>query len=165
VEEVVDMTHCAVREFGPETCATLLMRGPYDQMPQAFARVYGWLEATGHTPQGMPVAVYLNDPATVAPADAQWEVWAPIEEGAPDVGRDDEGLAVTHIPAMTIATTIHKGPYDQVGPAYERLTTWITEQGLQPCGPPMEAYLNDPGEATADEYLTKIMIPVGPPTG
>jgi effector-binding domain-containing protein len=62
---------------------------------------------------------------------------------------------------MTIATTIHKGPYDQVGPAYERLTTWITGQGLHAIGPPMEAYLNDPGETTPDEYLTEIMMPVG----
>jgi AraC family transcriptional regulator len=159
--EVVDMTECTVREFGPETCATLAMRGPYDQMPHAFATVYGWLAAAGHTPQGMPVAVYLNDPATVAPAEALWELWAPIEDGAAEAGPDDQGLGIRHIPAMTIATTIHKGPYDQVGPAYERLTTWITEQGLHPSGPPMEAYLNDPGEATPDEYLTEIMMPVG----
>ena len=109
----------------------------------------------------MPVAVYLNDPATVAPGDALWELWAPIEQAAAEIGPDDQGLAIKCIPAMTIATTIHKGPYDQVGPAYERLTTWITEQGLHPSGPPMEAYLNDPGEATPDEYLTEIMIPVG----
>jgi effector-binding domain-containing protein len=159
--EEVDMTECTVREFEPDTCATLAMRGPYDQMPQAFATVYGWLAAAGHTPQGMPVAVYLNDPATVAPDDALWELWAPIEHGAAEAGPDDQGLAIKHIPAMTIATTIHKGPYDQVGPAYERLSTWIAEQALHPSGPPMEAYLNDPGEATPDEYLTEIMIPLG----
>lgn len=158
--EEVEMTECRVREFGPETCATLAMRGPYDQMPQAFATVYRWLAAGGHTPKGMPVAVYVNDPATVAPADAQWELWAPIENAAGEVGPDEQGLAIRRIPAMTVATTIHKGPYDQVGPAYERLTTWITEQGLHPCGPPMEAYLNDPGEAAPDEYLTEIMLPV-----
>lgn len=159
--EVDDMTECTVREFGPETCATLAMRGPYEQMPQAFATIYRWLEAGGHTPQGMPVAVYLNDPATVAPDDAEWELWAPIEQGAAEIGPDDQGLAIKHIPTMTIASTIHKGPYDQVGPAYERLTTWITEQGLHLCGPPMEAYLNDPGDVTPAEYLTEIMIPVG----
>ena len=155
------MTECTVRQFGPETCATLAMRGPYDQMPQAFATVYGWLAAEGHTPRGMPVAVYLTNPAEVAPGDALWELWAPIEEGAAERSPDDQGLAIRRIPEMAIATTIHKGPYDQVKPAYERLTNWIAEQGLQPCGPPMEAYLNDPGEASPDEYLTEIMVPVG----
>jgi effector-binding domain-containing protein len=136
------------------------MRGPYDQIPQAFATVYGWLAAEGHTPRGMPVAVYLNDPAAVAPSDALWEVWAPIEDQAAEYGPDDRGLAVRRIPAMTIATTIHTGPYDQVRPAYERLMNWMAERGLQPGGPPMEAYLNDPGEASPDEYLTEIMMPV-----
>lgn len=155
------MNECTIREFGPATCATLAMRGPYDQMPHAFATVYGWLAAAGHTPQGMPVAVYLNDPATVAPAEALWELWAPIEPGATEVAPDAQGLAIKRIPTITIATTIHKGPYVQVRPAYERLTQWITEQGLHPSGPPMEAYLNEPGQAAPDEYLTEIMIPVG----
>jgi effector-binding domain-containing protein len=154
------MTDCTVREYGPHTCATLAIRGPYDQMPRAFATVYGWLGSEGHTAQGMPVAVFLNDPAQVAPEDALWELWAPIESGAAESGPDDRGLAIKHIPAMTIATTVHKGPYDQMKPAYERLTRWIAEQGLRPCGPPMEAYLNDPAEAAPDEYLTEIMMPV-----
>jgi hypothetical protein len=44
------MIDCAVRDFGPEACATLAMRGPYDQMPHAFATIYGWLAVAGHTP-------------------------------------------------------------------------------------------------------------------
>jgi effector-binding domain-containing protein len=136
------------------------MRGPYDQIPQAFSTLYGWLEAEGHTPRGMPVAVYLDDPAEVAPSDALWELWAPIEDGAAAYGPDERGLAIRGIPAMTIASTIHKGPYDQVAPAYQRLTRWMAEQGLHPCGPPMEAYLNDPGAASPDEFLTEIMMPV-----
>jgi effector-binding domain-containing protein len=155
------MTGCTIRELGLQTCATLSMRGPYDQIPQAFSTLYGWLEEVGHAPRGMPVAVYLNDPAEVAPGDALWELWAPIEDGAAEYGPDDRGLAIRRIPAMTIASTIHKGPYDQVRPAYQRLTSWMAEQGLHPCGPPMEAYLNDPGEAAPDEYLTEIMMPVG----
>ncbi len=154
------MTECAVRRYGPETCAVLAMRGPFDQMPAAFGTVYGWLQTTGHVPQGMPVAVYLNDPAEVAPADALWELWAPVEESAEEYGPDEAGLAIKRIPVMTVATTMHQGPYDKVRPAYERLMAWIAEQGLVVVGPPMEAYLNDPGEASPDECLTEIMWPV-----
>lgn len=154
------MTQCAVREWGPETCATLAMRGPFDQMPQAFERVYGWLQAQGHVPQGMPVAVYLNDPSEVEPADALWEIWAPIEQDAEQYGPDTEGLAIKRIPTMTVATTMHQGPYEGVAPAYERLGAWIADKGLQMAGPPMEAYLNDPYEVPPEQILTEVMMPV-----
>lgn len=154
------MAECVVREWGPETCATLAMRGAFDQMPGAFDKVYGWLQANGHVPQGMPVAIYFNDPAEVDPAEALWEIWAPVERDAEPYGPDAEGLAIARIPMMTVATTMHQGPYEEVAPAYERLLAWVAERGLQVSGPPMEAYLNDPFEVPPEQILTEIMIPV-----
>jgi effector-binding domain-containing protein len=136
------------------------MRGAFDQMPGAFEKVYGWLQADGHVPQGMPVAIYLNDPAEVEPAAALWEIWAPVERDAVPHGPDAEGLAIKQVPMMTVATTMHQGPYEEVASAYERLMGWIAEQGLQVSGPPMEAYLNDPFEVPPDQILTEVMIPV-----
>lgn len=158
------MTECAVRAYGPETCATLAMQGPFDQMPEAFGKVYGWLQAEGHTPQGMPVTVYLNDPAEVEPADARWELRAPIESDAVERGPDEQGRAIKRIPPMTVAITVHRGPYDQVAAAYQRLMAWIAAQRLEVVGPPMEAYLNDPGEVSPNEYLTEVMVPVREPS-
>lgn len=154
------MAGFVVRRYGPETCATLSMRGSFDQMPAAFGTVYGWLQSQRHVPHGMPVTVYLNDPATVPLAEACWELRAPVEEGAQEYGPDEAGLAIKRIPAMTVATTVHQGPYDEVGEAYARLRGWIADQGFEVVGPPMEAYLNDPGETRPEEYLTEVMIPV-----
>ena len=158
------MIECAVRAYGPETCATLAMQGPFDQMPGAFDKIYRWLQAEGHKPQGMPLTVYLNDPSEVEPADARWELRAPIEVDAEECGPNDEGLAIKRISTMTVATTMHRGPYDDVAPAYERLMAWIADQGFEVVGPPMEAYLNDPGELSPDEYLTEVMVPVRDPS-
>ena len=99
------MTECAVRSHGPETCATLSMQGPFDQIPRALGKVYGWLlQAEGHTPQGMPLTVYLNDPAAVDPADALEQERAPIEAAAEEQRPDAQGLAIRRIIAMTVAT-------------------------------------------------------------
>ncbi|HZL07497.1 MAG TPA: GyrI-like domain-containing protein, partial [Coriobacteriia bacterium] len=136
------------------------MKGAFDQMPEAFGRIYGWLQGAGHIPRGMPVAVYFNDPAEVDPAEALWELWAPIEPDAEVYGPDAEGIAIKRVPMMRVATTMHQGPYDMVASTYERLIPWIAEMGLQVAGPPMEAYLNDPHEVAPEEILTEIMIPV-----
>lgn len=154
------MVECAVREWGPETCASLAMRGVFDQMPVAFEKIYGWLQAGGHVPQGMPVAIYLNDPAEVDPVEALWELWAPVERDAVPCEQDAEGQSIKRIPVMTVATTMHQGPYEEVGAAYERLMAWIAERGLEVSGPPMEAYLNDPYEVPPEQILTEVMIPV-----
>lgn len=154
------MSECTLREVEALTCATLAMRGPFDQMPQAFGTVYGWIARQGHEPRGMPMAVYLDDPAQVDPADARWEVWAPIEADAAQSPPDERGLGIRHVPAMTVASTVHRGPYEQVAAAYERLVAWVAERGLTVCGPPREAYLNDPSGLPPEEYLTEVMLPV-----
>ncbi len=155
------MSECTLREVDAVTCATLSMRGSFDQMPQAFGTVYEWVAEGGHQPRGMPMAVYLNDPAQVDPGDALWEVWAPIEDEAAEQAPDDRGLGIRRLVPVTVATTIHQGPYDQIPVAYERLMGWITERGLPVVGPPREAYLNDPSGLPPQEYLTEVMIPVG----
>jgi effector-binding domain-containing protein len=136
------------------------MRGPFDQMPQAFEKIYRWLQAEGHKPRGMPLTVYLDDPSHVDPADVRWELRAPIEAHAEERDCNDEGLAIKRISTMTVATTMHRGPYDQVASAYERLMAWITDQDFEAVGPPMEAYMNDPGQVSPEEYLTEVMVPV-----
>jgi effector-binding domain-containing protein len=159
-KELATMTECAVREFGPETHATLHRTGTFAAIPAAFEHLYGSLQRRGHSPRGMPIAVYLNDPATVAPEDAAWEVRTRIDDDAQETGPDADGFAVQRLPATLVAVTTHRGPYDQVAPAYERLTEWIDAHGFEVSGPPMEMYLNDPGTVPPDEYLTEILIPV-----
>ena len=65
------------------------------------------------------------------------------------------------LPATTVAWTVHRGPYDEVGPAYHTITGWIQEHGHEIAGPPREIYLTDPGE-TPDpaDYLTEVQFPI-----
>ncbi len=65
------------------------------------------------------------------------------------------------MPAMTVASTMHRGPYDEVGPAYHTLTGWIQEHGHEIAGPSREIYLTDPSE-TRDpaDYVTEIQFPI-----
>ena len=75
--------------------------------------------------------------------------------------RDSGDVHGEELPAATVAWTIHRGPYDEVGPAYHTVTGWIQEHGHEIAGPPREIYLSDPGK-TPDpaDYLTEVQFPI-----
>jgi AraC family transcriptional regulator len=157
---VVLMQEPSIKQVEAQTVAFKVMRGAYAQTPEGLGELYGWIGQQGLRPTGMPQAVYFTMPDSTPEAEAIWELWAPIEPGTAEAEPDQRDIGIRQIEAQTVASIMHKGPYDQVGPAYERLFAWIPMQGRQVCGPPRELYLNDPGEAAPEEYLTEIQVPV-----
>lgn len=85
------------------------------------------------------------------------EVCLPVPVGSE---LEADGLEVIEIPGGSVARTIHRGPYDEVAPAYHAVATWIREHGHEHAGPPREAYLNDPTQVPPDELLTRIDFPI-----
>ena len=61
-----------------------------------------------------------------------------------------------------MATTMHRGPYEQISPAYHTLAGWIAQNGYEIAGPPREIYLNDPQTVAQEELLTRVEYPVCP---
>ncbi len=43
----------------------------------------------------------------------------------------------------TVGATVHHGPYDQLGDAYQTLLEWISTNGYRIIGPPRQLYLSD----------------------
>ena len=66
----------------------------------------------------------------------------------------------TELGGGTVASTIHRGPYDEIRPACHPLAGWITDHGHEMTGPPREAYLNDPSEVSPHELLTEVAWPI-----
>jgi effector-binding domain-containing protein len=150
-----------IKEVEPMTAAVIAMTGPYAQMPEAMGTLYGWVEQHGYTPVGMPMAVYLTMPSEVPESAARWEVYAPIAEDSEAVPAAEPGdVGVVKLEAKTVASAMHKGPYESVGSTYEALMAWLTGQGYVVCGPPAEIYHSDPADVPPSEYLTEIHLPV-----
>jgi len=141
------------------TVAFLSMTGAYGQIPEGFDRLYSYVAANHYEPAGPPRAVYLT-PLTPDVPEPAWELWAPIAGPAPAGGPDEQGLGVKEVPAQTVAWVMHMGPYESVGPTYDELVNWISEQGHTIAGPPQEIYYSDPDEVAPEEYLTEIQFPV-----
>ncbi|MCK4364790.1 MAG: GyrI-like domain-containing protein [Thermoplasmatales archaeon] len=59
-----------------------------------------------------------------------------------------------------MAKIIHKGPYEQCQPTYEKLYNWLEQNGWKIIGPVREVYLNDPSGVGMEEALTEIFVPI-----
>jgi effector-binding domain-containing protein len=153
----IDVT---VKKTEPATVASLSMKGPFTQMSDAFGRLFGWIGARGFVPAGPPAGIYFNDPNQVPADELLWEIFCPIGGDVSPGDPDDQGLSVKKTEAAEVASTVHKGPFDQVGPTYGALAGWIMENGYEIAGPPQEVCLSDPGCTPPEELLTEVRFPV-----
>lgn len=136
------------------------MRGTYAQIPAAMGRLYGFAGQSGLTPTGAPRVVYFTAPDAGPEADALWELWAPVAGEPPETVPGETGLGVKRVPGKLVASTMHKGPYEDIEPTYRALAEWVDDQGYELVGPPEEIYYSDPLNTPPEEYLTEVQFPV-----
>lgn len=72
----------------------------------------------------------------------------------------DSEVYARQLEGGTMATTVHHGPYEEIAPAYHTLTGWVSENGHEFTGPPLEVYLNDPQVVPPEELLTRVEFPI-----
>ena len=94
---------------------------------------------------------------TFGPNLVDAEVCVPVAGDILCVGR----LATRLLPGVTVARTVHVGPYEELGAAYAALIRWIGPRGFEAAGPVRERYVEGPGrEALPADYRTVIDLPV-----
>jgi effector-binding domain-containing protein len=148
-----------VKEVPAQRVAILRRRTSMSAIGKDIAEAFAELgEAVGRAgvPMAGPPFLLMHD-VIDEETDGEIELAFPVAtpfEGAGDVRCEE-------LPAATVAWTLHRGPYDEVGPAYHTITGWIQEHGHEIVGPPREMYLSDPGE-TPDpaDYLTEVQFPI-----
>ena len=118
-----------------------------------FGEVYEYIQQNGQQPTGMPFSRYHSmDGGTV-----DLECGMPVASAMEGTGRVQAG----ELPAGTVATVTHLGPYDNLPQSWSALTEWMGSQGLQPAGAPWEVYATDPGaEPDQSKWRTDIFFPV-----
>lgn len=149
-----------VKKTKPATVAFLHVTGHYNQIPIALGRLYSWINEKGYVPKGPAITVYYNIPGEVPDDQLQWEVRSMLSGNVAESGPDKQGLGVKRVGAIQIATTMHKGPYEEVEKSYRALMVWVEENGYEINGPVEELYYNDPSKTPLQELLTEIRLPV-----
>ena len=148
-----------VKEVAARPVAALTLRAGLATIGEAiqhgFGTVIGAVGTAGATPDGAPFVVYhaVIDEET----EGDVEICVPVPAGTT---LPDGMVRYYEIPAGTVASTIHRGPYQEISPAYHVVTGWIEEHGATLHGAPREIYLNDPQTVTPDDLLTEIQFPI-----
>jgi effector-binding domain-containing protein len=121
--------------------------GIADFLGGVFGEVMGVLSRQGLGPAGPPYGRYV-------PTGGGFDV----EAGFPVHGevRPDGRVEALSLPGGRVARTLHVGSYETVAEAYDALTAWLTDNGLEPVGLPWESYLDGPEVA---EPRTEVYVP------
>ncbi|MDB4892305.1 MAG: Transcriptional regulator, AraC family [Gemmatimonadetes bacterium] len=135
--------------------------GPYLQINEAFERLGQIAGRAGliQPPDTEMVALFYDDPDST-PAD---QLRSDAGITVPPNATLPAGLTEHHVPAGAYASTVHVGPYEQLGDAWARLMgEWLPSSGRRINGdaPSYEVYLNTPMTVPKNELRTEIRIPL-----
>lgn len=147
---------CEVVEQTSRPTLIVRTRTPMERLPEVLGPAWGQIMTyagkVGAAPSGPPFVAYHNTDMQ----DLDLEIGLPFAQALGGEGDVQPGA----LPAGTAVETVHVGPYDRIGDAYEALEAWLKEHGRAPAGPPYEHYLNDPEEVPPGELRTQIVWPV-----
>jgi DNA-binding transcriptional MerR regulator len=119
------------------------------------------LAESGLPSRGPLICYYTDAPSdasgadTAAGADGAVVVHAGVPVSA-ELG-EQRGLTFVDLPAITAATTVHRGSMDNVLTSVQTLARWIDAEGRQSAGYPREVYLETSHDV--DDWVTELQEP------
>ncbi len=90
--------------------------------------------------------------------DIDTEVCQPVNGPVPA----GEHVRVYDLPAATVASVVHHGPYTALSQVYDALFPWIEANGYRSTGAPREIYLQTKGDGNQNDpdCVTEVQVPV-----
>ena len=150
-----------IKNFPELRVAAVRHIGPYMQISEAFERLGQLAGGAGliQPPHAEMVALFYDDPESTPADQLRSDAGITVPAGA----TLPQGLTEHHVPAGAYASTLHVGPYEQLGDTWARLMgEWLPASGrrIKDDAPSYEVYLNTPMTVPKNELRTEIRIPV-----
>ena len=149
---------CELKEQAAQPALSVRTHAAVQDLPALFGKAYGaimqYLAELGEQPVGMPFAAYYD----MNMQNMDVEIGFPV--GRPLAGKGE--IQASEFPGGKLASVMHIGPYDQMGPAYDALTQWTKAQGYEATGVAYELFYSEP-ETPPMEIRTEIMFPLKSP--
>lgn len=126
-----------VKTTEPVHAVVLPMKGSYQQHPDAFTQLGGYLSGKRITPTGPAFGLYFSDPS-VGEANLVWEIGFPVAAGV----TVEAPYQIKDVPSSLSAVHVHKGSMEELGAAWGSLVEWVMSNGYQPATPAMQVFRN-----------------------
>lgn len=133
--------------------ATIRYKGRYDEMGHYIGELFKVVKGNA---VGPVMALYHDE--CYQEEDADIEVCVPVKKAV--TGKD---VAAMNLEGGKFISTIHVGPYNEVGAGYKALTDYAHEKGLECEIPSREIYQKGPGmllKGNPDKYETEILFKI-----
>jgi effector-binding domain-containing protein len=157
-EKKCDHTEFMVKDVDAQKAIILKADVPSSAVGQKIGELYGalyaYIQLKGIAPAGAPFAVYYSyDPN----GNTVFEAGIPVAETV----EGSETVTYKEFPVMKVVSTLYTGAYENVGPVYESLMKYMTDNKLESTGASWEVYLTDPSLVKdPNENKTLIYFPI-----
>lgn len=134
--------------------------GPYNRtINKLISEIMGLIFKTNNSGERVMI---IGPPIYICHDKGYNDVNADIEIAIPITGRIsiDQDFEVKYLPAGKVVSTIHTGPYRNIGEAYTKIFEYAMKNGLQIAGLTREIYITDPKGKPENELITEVQLPV-----
>jgi DNA-binding transcriptional MerR regulator len=146
------------KTLDPMLMAGVRMKGCYGDCGKGFSKV---ARNFGRYLAGKPFLLHYD--CEYKENDADFEACVPVRQS-----KAVEGISVRELPGGRCVSLMHKGPYEQLGPSYAKITQYIKDKGYRVIMPTREIYIKGPGmifKGNPKNYLTEIQMLIEPTAG
>ena len=154
-KEQIMINDVVIKEVPEQWIASVRATIPsYPSVGQLYPEVMASLD--GSCSGGLPVALWHD--AGFKEHDVDAEAGFYLKEPVKSQGK----VKVYQLPAVKVASAVHKGAYNRLTEAYDSLLKWVGTNGYQVAGPLRELYLecSQPVRQDDESYVTEIQVPV-----
>lgn len=147
------------KKIAAQTVIALQHTGAHDEIGSVYHELHRWAKKNGVKIAGAGFTTFLSAPNEYDASSALYEVCLPVTGGP----KGDGQVKVKNVPAMTVAVSRVKGPYDRIPAHYTEMLAWLSSEGWEIAGSPREVYIKHPVSGDAgdpDEFITEIQFPL-----
>ncbi len=156
LEDKMPEYEVVIKQVEPLTVATVRDIMPsYKEVGPLYQELFETIGRNGIAPTGPSMGIYYDDDYKESDVDVAAAV--PVAGGS----LDSERVVIEELPAITAASVVRRGPWDDFSPAYQALMQWIQANDYRVVGCNREIYLQGPESGVSpEEYIVEIQFPV-----
>lgn len=132
--------------------------GPYEEVGRLLTDLFRWVLIHGGKVASYPMAIFPDGAEREPGEGTEYQVCIPLDMSSTVAG--DRDVKIRELPAANVAAARHEGSYSGIGDTYEKLLSWIQENGYEATGPARELYLTNPSQHADDDLLTEVQMVV-----